>query len=59
MKLKEALEWYRDNCPAFKSKPVGAPGSPERLKQDNHIAAENAIKLMISYLDLPDSGYVG
>lgn len=50
MTLTEALNWYLANDPAFRSKPMGAPGSEVRIMQEQHQAAEDAIK---SYLRNP------
>ena len=38
--LEAALRFYTDAFPAFRSKPVGAPGSIERQAQDAHIEWE-------------------
>lgn len=40
--LLEALEQYVEANPAFRLKPVGAPGSSARKAQDIHIALEDA-----------------
>lgn len=50
MTLVEALRWYLANDPAFRAKPMGAPGSEVRIMQEQHQAAEDAIK---AYLDSP------
>ena len=45
--LAEALRTYISHYPAFRSKPVGAPGSQAREKQEYEIALEDeAISLL-------------
>jgi hypothetical protein len=46
--LYEALEWYLHARPAFRSMPVGAPGSPARLGQEAAIAAEDKAKAALA-----------
>jgi hypothetical protein len=41
-KLVEALRWYVEANPAFRSMPIGAPGSPMRLKQEEALRMEDA-----------------
>jgi hypothetical protein len=38
--LETALRFYSDAFPAFRGKPVGAPGSIERQAQETHIEWE-------------------
>lgn len=42
MKLKDILQFYTENYPAFRSMPVGAPNSSARELQKVHIAVEDA-----------------
>ena len=46
--LVEALNGYLDICPAFRSKPMGAPGSNARHNQTMHIGLEDRVKTLLS-----------
>lgn len=46
--LVEALDGYLDICPAFRSKPMGAPGSNARHNQTMHIGLEDRVKTLLS-----------
>lgn len=41
------LEGYVKMFPAFRSKPIGAPFSPERLKQDAHIELQDKARAFL------------
>lgn len=44
LSLITAARAYALTNPAFRSKPVGAPGSEARLRQQDQIAAEDALR---------------
>lgn len=44
------LKDYLQLCPAFRSKPIGAPGSDARARQDDHIALEIRAQTIIARL---------
>jgi len=46
--LLAALKQYVATYPAFKSRPIGAPGSPARIEQDVLIAMEMAARTAIA-----------
>lgn len=45
--LVKVLERYMDAYPAFRIKPIGAPGSAARIEQENLMALEDAAKRLI------------
>lgn len=45
--LAAVLKEYVERFPAFRSAPIGAPHSPKRQEQDEHIALENRAKILI------------
>jgi hypothetical protein len=47
--VKAALRFYVDAFPAFRSKPVGAPGSIERQAQEVHAAQEDKARAILGY----------
>ena len=47
-RLVEAMEELLRGNPVFRSKPVGAPGSPARLEQEAAIAAEDKARTALS-----------
>ena len=48
--MEEALRRYIAAYPAFRIKPIGAPGSPARLEQENLMALEEAGERALSLL---------
>ena len=48
--LRVALERLLAAAPAFTSKPIGAPGSEAREKQDEHIAAEKHALMVLEWI---------
>lgn len=46
--LENLLTYDRVERPAFRAKPVGAPNSSERIKQDKLIALEDAARAALS-----------
>lgn len=46
--LEGALRAYKDEFPAFRSAPVGAPGSIARRKQDDLIKMEDAARAALA-----------
>lgn len=46
--LLAVLQRYVNAYPAFRIKPVGAPGSPERVEQERLMALEDAARTAIS-----------
>jgi len=49
--LETVLRFYVDAFPAFRSKPVGAPGSVERKAQNVHIDYENLARKFLTPAD--------
>ncbi len=49
----KALEFYVQTFPAFHGKPIGAPYSEERQKQERHVLAERAAAFLIAENPLP------
>ncbi len=49
--LKQALKNLVALHPAFRSKPIGAPGSQARFEQDAAIAAEDAAMTVIARVE--------
>lgn len=45
--LAQALRDLLRIAPAFRTKPIGAPGSEARRQQDEHIAIEDAVKTLL------------
>lgn len=41
------LEEYLEMFPAFRSKPIGAPGSASRVQQERHISLEDRAKRLL------------
>lgn len=46
--LEASLRFYVDAFPAFRSKPVGAPGSIERRAQAVHAAQEDKARALLT-----------
>lgn len=46
--LLAVLQRYVNAYPAFRMKPIGAPGSPARIEQENLMALEDAAKAAIA-----------
>lgn len=48
---KTVLQFYVDAFPAFRSKPVGAPGSVEREAQSTHVTYEDLARALLGFED--------
>jgi len=46
--LTRVLKFYVANVPAFRAKPIGAPGSDARLTQEAHIQAEDYARYVLA-----------